>query len=49
MGANNIADRIVSLITCGNLLTPMKEVSKGELLDNVDLPIPQIIREPIIR
>ena len=49
MGANNLADHIVSLITCGNLLTPMKEINKGELPDTPDLSIPQIVREPIIR
>ena len=49
MDANNLADRIVSLITCGSLLTPMKEVNKGELPDTPDLSIPQIVREPIIR
>ena len=49
MDANNLADRIVSLITCGSLLTPMKEINKGELPDTPDLSIPQIVREPIIR
>ena len=27
----------------------MKEINKGELYDAVDLSIPQIVREPIIR
>ena len=48
MDANNLADRIL-FITYGNLLTPMKENDKGELHDAVDLSIPQIVREPIIR
>ena len=49
MDANNLANHIVSLITCGNLLTPMKEINKGELPDTLDLSIPQIVCEPIIR
>ena len=47
--ANNLADHIVSLITCVNLVTPMKEINKGELPDTPDLPIPQLVREPLIR
>ena len=39
----------VSLITCGNLLTPMKDINKGKLPNTLDLSIPQIVREPIIR
>ena len=49
MDVNILADYIVSLITCGISLTPMKEVNKGELPDTLDLSIPQIVREPIIR
>ena len=49
MDANNLADHIVSFITCGNLLTPMKEINKGQLHDAVDLSISQIVREPVIR
>ena len=47
--ANNLADHIVSLITCVNLVTPMKEINKGELPDTPDLPIPKLVREPLIR
>ena len=49
MDANILADHIVSLIFCGNLLTPMKEINKGELPDTPDRSIPQSVREPIIR
>ena len=49
MDANSLVDHIVSLITCGNFLTPMKEINKGEQPDTLDLSFHQIVREPIIR
>ena len=43
MDANNLANHIVSLITCGNLQTPMKEP------DTLDLSILRIVLETVIR
>ena len=49
MDANDLADMMISLITSEDLLTPMKEIQKGELGVAVDLSTPQIVREPIIK
>ena len=49
MDANSLADKIVALVTESGLLTPMIEVRKGDLPDVVDMSVPQIVRESVIK